>query len=327
MLTDSYGRNINYLRLAVTDRCNLRCSYCMPAEGLNWLPRNGLLSYEEILVLLEAFHQAGITKLRFTGGEPFLRKDFMKLVESVFDKNWFEQISITTNGTLTAPHVKQLKTLGIHSINLSLDTMNQARFTKITRRNDFDAVMQTLDALETHEVKTRVNAVVMDGINEEDIIALPMAFQNKNIDIRFIEEMPFNGEGKRGELKWNAAKILSTLQAYFGNLIKLEDDAHSTSMNYQIPGHLGKVGIIAAYTRSFCGTCNRIRVTPTGQIKTCLYEKSGFDLKAPLRNGAHQDELVNIIRDIVGKKYRNGFEAESHRNKIPVTESMSTIGG
>ena len=187
MLIDNHGRTINYLRLAVTDRCNLRCLYCMPAEGLNWVPRKDLLSYEEIMRLLNIFHKLGITKLRFTGGEPFLRKDFVALLEEVSAKNWFEQISITTNGTLTAPHVERMKEIGIHSVNLSLDTIDKKKFNAMTRRNDYDEVMRTFDLLLKYNIQTKVNAVIVEGQNDEDIIPLVSLSKHYPIDVRFIE--------------------------------------------------------------------------------------------------------------------------------------------
>lgn len=327
MLTDSFGRHIDYLRLAVTDRCNLRCRYCMPAEGLQWVPRESLLSYEEMMTLLGIFHELGITKLRFTGGEPFLRKDFMNLVEAVFEKKWFSQITITTNGTFTAPFVGRLKELGIHSINLSLDTLDADRFRQMTRRDDFVEVMKTFDLLLQHGIKTKINAVIMDGVNEEDIYSLTALTKTHPVDVRFIEEMPFNGHGGHHPLKWNHRAILQEIQSAFPDTVKMIDEPHSTSLNYTIKGHLGNVGIIPAYTRSFCGTCNRIRLTPSGEIKSCLYEKANTNLMKLLRDGASHDEIIAVIKQVVSKKAKDGITAESMRKADPVTESMSTIGG
>ncbi|MBL0316437.1 MAG: GTP 3',8-cyclase MoaA [Flavobacteriales bacterium] len=327
MLTDKFGRHIDYLRLAVTDRCNLRCKYCMPAEGLDWVSRESLLSYEEMLVLLDIFHELGVTKLRFTGGEPFLRKDFMKLVEAVAQRNWFSQIAITTNGTLTAPHVARLKDLGIHSVNLSLDTMNEIRFKKITRRDDFAAVMETFEALLQHNIKTKINAVILEDINEEDLIELTTLTRTHPVDVRFIEEMPFNGHGSQKPLRWNHREIYAHIEKAFPSIHKLDDDPHSTSFNYQIEGHQGHVGIIPAYTRSFCGTCNRIRLTPAGVIKSCLYENAETNLMTLLRDGATKSTINQTIQKVVSHKAKDGFHAEATRSANPIHESMSTIGG
>lgn len=327
MLTDNHGRNINYLRLAVTDRCNLRCLYCMPAGGLNWVPRKDLLSYEEIMRLLKIFYDLGITKLRFTGGEPFLRKDFVRLTEEVSSKNWFNQISITTNGTLTAPHVERMKEIGIHSVNLSLDTMDRKKFNALTRRNDFDEVMRTFDLLLKHGIETKINAVIVEGQNDDDIVPLAELTKQFPVDVRFIEEMPFNGVGERHAIKWNFKSIIEELKQRFPDMSKIVDGENSTSLNYHIPGHAGNVGVIAAWTRSFCGTCNRIRLTPKGTMKTCLYDNGKADLLSMLREG-HTDESIALrITHIVNHRAKDGFEAEAQRNADPVSESMATIGG
>jgi len=327
MLIDNHGRPVNYLRLAITDRCNLRCLYCMPEQGLQWLPRKELLTYEEIMKLLKVFSNLGITKLRFTGGEPFLRKDFMSLVENVFAEKLFSSISITTNGTLMLPHIPRLKALGIHSINLSLDTLDKDRFIQMTRRDDFDTVMQTLYTLLDHGINTKLNAIIMEGKNEEDIFSLVALTRDLPLDVRFIEEMPFNGKGLGSGIKWNFKTIIDEVKKQYPTLTKLTDERHSTSFNYHIPGHAGNVGVIAAYSRSFCGTCNRIRLTPRGTIKTCLYDEGGIDLKAMLRSGMSPVALSREILNAVHHRERNGFDVENQRRAHPVSESMATIGG
>ncbi|MBL7942559.1 MAG: GTP 3',8-cyclase MoaA, partial [Flavobacteriales bacterium] len=279
MLTDNHGRTVNYARIAVTDRCNLRCRYCMPVQGLDWVPRRELLSLEEIGSLLSVFAELGISKIRFTGGEPFLRRDFMSLVRHAASLKQFEKIAITTNGTLTAPFVNELKDLGIHHVNLSLDTLNRERFNAMTRRDDFDTVMRTLDALLDAGISTRINAVIIEGVNEEDIIPLAELTRSLGTDVRFIEEMPFNGEGKRKELRWNHQRILEFLTGHFPGIYPAAAEPFATSSNYSVPGHEGKLGIIAAYSRTFCGTCNRLRLTPQGMIKTCLYDGGVLDLR------------------------------------------------
>jgi molybdenum cofactor biosynthesis protein A len=327
MLIDNHGRQINYLRLAVTDRCNLRCLYCMPAAGLNWLPRKDILSYEEMERLLSVLSQAGITKLRFTGGEPFMRKDFMHLLESVSNKQWFEKISITTNGTLTLPHIPKLKELGIYSVNLSLDTINKQRFETMTRRNDFDTVMASFHSLLEHGIRTKVNAIIMDGKNDEDIISLAELAKDFPVDVRFIEEMPFNGTGQYQPIRWNAQSIIEHVRQVYPAMDKLEDEPNSTVTSYHIPGFKGSVGVIAAYTRSFCGSCNRLRLNAEGKLKTCLYEAGGTSLRDLLRNGASDDEILKHIQYAVGHRFANGFEAERHHATTIAKESMATIGG
>jgi len=322
---DNFGRTIDYLRLAITDRCNLRCHYCMPAEGLSWLQRNEVLSYNEIERLLPICASLGIRKLRFTGGEPFVRRDFHLLLQRVAEKKLFESISITTNGVLTAPHVPLMKSLHIHSINLSLDTTDAARFATITRRDSFTDVMRTLDALQTAGIATKINAVIMEGINEMDLVPLAMLSKDRPIDVRFIEEMPFNGRGDRHAMKWNRHGLLDALQQQFGTMQRHTDDANSTSENYDIAGHQGKIGIIAAWPRTFCGTCNRLRLTPSGQMKTCLYGKNELNLRELLRFGVDDAFIAQRVSDAVFRKASDGLVAEQLRT--PLEESMATIGG
>ena len=327
MLKDNHGRDVNYLRLAITDRCNLRCQYCMPAAGLEWLPRRDLLTYEEMLTLMKAFSELGIQKVRFTGGEPFIRRDFIHLLEEVSKRNWFKIISLTTNGVLTAPHVPMLKKLGIHSVNLSLDSINKERFAGLTLRDELAAVMQTFQLLVDSGIKTRINAVVMEGKNEDDIEPLSRLAESHPVDVRFIEEMPFNGVGDSHAIRWNAAAIVQQLKAYFPGLEKVQDEKYSTSFNYSVPGFKGRLGVIAAYTRSFCGSCNRLRVTPTGNLKTCLYGEPDVNLRDALRQGIKDKELKQLILLSVGRRKKDGHESENDRKFGKVTESMATIGG
>ena len=327
-LYDNHGREINYVRMAVTDRCNLRCFYCMPAEGINYVPRKELLSYEEMHRLMQVLSQMGITKLRLTGGEPFIRRDIMDFLAAI-SKLGLEQINITTNGTLTAPLVPEFKKMGIHSVNLSLDTLDRDRFYEITRRNEFDKVMHTMDELLNHGIKTKVNAVVMENKNTEDLIPLAELARHQPIDVRFIEEMPFNGAGSHYPvLVWNHHRILDHLRQHYPDIERLPDPPSSTSANYRIPGFKGKIGIIAAFSRTFCGTCNRIRITPQGMLKTCLYDEGVFNVRNLLRAGATNEQMRDAFLDALNHRAKDGWEAERNRNfGSPVSESMSTIGG
>jgi len=327
MLIDNHGRVLDYLRLAVTDRCNLRCLYCMPAKGLEWLPRANLLTFEEIEKLLIVFSSLGIEKLRFTGGEPFLRKDFMQLLEHTAELNLFKSISITTNGTLTAVHIPRLKELGIAGVNLSLDTISESRFEEMTRRDDFKKVMETFHLLMENKIPTKINAIIMEGRNEEDMVALTKLTKHQNIAVRFIEEMPFNGSNIRHNIKWNDKKIIQHIEENFGTLTKLNDDLTSTSINYKIDGFKGTVGVIPAFSRSFCGTCNRLRLTPSGDLKTCLYGESALNLRDVLRSGENDELIKKLIINASGKRAVDGYEAERNRADRKVSESMATIGG
>ncbi|MCC9168566.1 GTP 3',8-cyclase MoaA [Pontibacter harenae] len=329
MLVDRYGRKINYLRLAVTDRCNLRCFYCMPEEGLDWLARKELMTYEEMLQICSVMVKMGVEKIRITGGEPFVRKDFMSFLTNLSKLQGLEQITLTTNGVLTAPFVPELKKLGIKSVNLSLDTLDRNRFFAITRRDELPSVLETMEQLLHHDLEVKLNAVVMEGKNTDDILPLVELTKDAPVSVRFIEEMPFNGGGAHPEtLKWDHFRILGAIQEKYPDIKKLPDPPHSTAYNYQIPGHKGSVGIIAAYTRSFCGTCNRIRLTPTGELKTCLYGPSVLNVKDLMRANTNEQGLQTALLEAISKKEKNGWEAEKNNTGLTsLSASMATIGG
>lgn len=329
MLLDNHGRKINYLRLAVTDRCNLRCFYCMPEEGLNWLSRNELMSYEEMLQICSLLVTMGIEKIRITGGEPFVRKDIMQFLTALSKLNGLNELTITTNGVLTAPHVQELKYIGVKSVNLSLDTLDANRFFAITGRDEFAPVMTTMQELLKHGIDVKINAVVMEGKNIQDIAPLVQLTKELPVSVRFIEEMPFNGDGHSySGLNWDYVRILEEVKDHFPDVVKLADPAFSTSYNYHIKGHKGTVGIIAAYSRTFCGTCNRIRITPVGDLKTCLYDGNGVNIKDHARAGKNEDELSKIVRNALNNRAKDGWEAEGLRaSGNNFHESMATIGG
>ncbi|MDB5007028.1 MAG: 3,8-cyclase MoaA [Mucilaginibacter sp.] len=329
MLLDNHGRKINYLRLAVTDRCNLRCFYCMPEEGLNWLSRKELMTYEEMLQVCSLLVKMGVEKIRITGGEPFVRKDIMKFLTSLSGLQGLNELTITTNGVLTAPYVKELKNIGVKSVNLSLDTLDANRFFSITGRDEFQKVMSTLGELLKHEIEVKINAVVMEGKNNQDIISLVELTKDLPVSVRFIEEMPFNGDGHLYTgLKWDYVRILEEIKDRYPDTKKTVDPLFSTSYNYQVPGHKGSIGIIAAYSRTFCGTCNRIRITPEGVLKTCLYDNGILNIKDRLRDGATEETVKAVLLDAFNNKAKNGWEAERLRTKNQgAHESMATIGG
>src|SRR6218665_4024545 len=329
MLIDNHGRPINYLRLAVTDRCNLRCFYCMPEEGIQYLPKPHLLSYEEMIRLVSILAEMGISKARITGGEPFLRRDIMPFLWKLSEIEGINKINITTNGVLTAPLVPELKKLGINSVNLSLDSLDRQRFFEITRRDEFPKVLQTLEALLTHEIPVKVNTVVMSGKNDEDILSMVELARDQHVSVRFIEEMPFNGAGLRPDQIWNFwsyGRIMDLIRSVYPEIYRLPDEPNSTSYNYQIPNFKGSIGVIAAFSRTFCGTCNRIRVTPTGVFKTCLYDDGVFNVRDMMRQKLSDEQIKLLISEALQSRALDGFEAERNRKNL-VSESMTTIGG
>ncbi len=327
MLIDNHGRKISYLRLAVTDRCNLRCYYCMPEQGLDWLARTELMSYEEMIRICSLLVKMGIDKIRITGGEPFVRKDIMKLLTAISQLGGLKELTITTNGILTAPYVAQLKAIGIRSVNLSLDTLDPGRFLAITRRDEFASVMRTMDELLKHDIEVKINTVVMAGQNTQDIIPLIALTKDLPVSVRFIEEMPFNGDGHNySGGTWDHVRILEDIRRTYNDIKKLPDPPFSTAHHYQVNNHRGNVGIIAAYSRTFCGTCNRIRLTPQGMLMTCLYGDGVLNIKDEIRKGIKDADLAQLLFTTFNNRERNGWEAENKRLKAP-HESMASIGG
>lgn len=326
MLIDNHGRPINYLRLAVTDRCNLRCFYCMPHEGIEFLPKNHLLSYEEMLRLIKLMAEMGVSKVRITGGEPFVRKGLMPFLWKISETPGIEKINLTTNGVLTAPYVRELKDLGIASINLSLDSLDRARFFEMTRRDELPNVLHTFEEILKNDIPLKINAVMMAGKNEDDIFDLVNLAKENPVSVRFIEEMPFNGEGIKPEYFLSYTRIIDKIKERHPSLKAIKNEPNSTSYNYQIDDFKGNVGVIAAFSRTFCGTCNRIRITPTGDFKTCLYDEGKMNLRDMLRAEKTDEEIKQFIQASISKRAKDGFEAEANRSSL-VTESMTTIGG
>lgn len=300
----------------------------MPEEGIHYMPKRELLTFEEITRLVTLMATMGISKIRLTGGEPFVRNDLMQLIRRIVEIPGIRDLHLTTNGLLTAPHIPELKKLGIASVNLSLDTLNKDRFRLITRRDGFDSTLQTLHRLLEHDIPVKINAVVMDGKNIEDLAPMAELTKGNNLTMRFIEEMPFNGAGQQAGVIWTYRKILAHLTGHFPGIHKIEDPANSTALHYQIPGYRGSIGIIPAFSRTFCGTCNRIRVTAQGTLKTCLYDDGVLDIKQAMRTGLTNEALKEKLLHAFSQRARDGFEAEARRkDQHPAYESMSTIGG
>ena len=327
-LIDSFGRQINYVRLAVTDRCNLRCQYCMPAHGIEIVPRDHLLTYKEMYRVIRVLTELGVNKIRLTGGEPFVRKGFVGFLEMLSFNDLLEDINITTNGAMIYKHIETLEKLQkVKNINLSIDSLKAEKFNEITRRNVFDEVFKTMEALERSSMNLKLNIVVQSGINTDEITDFVRLTKDKDIAVRFIEEMPFNGKGQREmQESWNYNKILNEIKSEF-QVKEIQSEKSSTSRNFSIENHKGSVGIIPAFTRTICGDCNRIRITSTGTFKNCLFDDGVFDLRDFLRNGASNDDLKKVFLSLVKDKPENGFIAEANRKKGDVSESMSTIGG
>ena len=329
VLTDDFGRKHNYLRISLLEKCNLRCTYCMPADGIALSPKASLMTADEIFAIAQTFVKNGVDKIRLTGGEPLLRKDFPEIVSKLSDLE--VSLSITTNGILIDRHIEVLKQFNVNKINLSLDTLVSSKFHSITLRNQFEKVIDNLHLLLNNDFKVKVNVVLMKGFNENEIIDFVKLTQFLPISIRFIEFMPFAGN------EWDRSKmvsqneILSQVSTAFSSeeIQKLEDEKNFTSRNYKIKDFQGDFGIISSITNPFCDSCNRIRLTANGKIKNCLFSNSETDLLTAFRNGESIEELIS--RSIKNKKkVRAGMVSVSEMDdpaKHFDNRSMIAIGG
>ncbi|WP_425390735.1 GTP 3',8-cyclase MoaA [Ekhidna sp.] len=323
-LQDKFGREINYLRLSVTDRCNLRCTYCMPERGMVFEPKEHILSYEELLKLADLMGEMGINKIRLTGGEPFVRADLMYFINELSKKPYLEKISITSNLTLIRPHLDELERLGVKDINVSLDCLDRQKFKEITRRDEYEEVSGALHEMIARNFNLKVNCVVMQGVNEDQILPLIELAKEHPVSVRFLEEMPFNGSGGKVETPMNYKDILSIIEKEY-DYNKMIDGPHSTSQNYQIAGFKGSFGVIPSFSRTFCGDCNRLRMSATGEIRTCLYGNSQLNLRDILRSGASREEVKEALMVAVANKPKDGFAAAEENEKEYL--SMTKLGG
>uniref|UniRef100_A0A8C0MGV0 Molybdenum cofactor biosynthesis protein 1 n=1 Tax=Canis lupus familiaris TaxID=9615 RepID=A0A8C0MGV0_CANLF len=302
-LTDSFGRQHSYLRISLTEKCNLRCQYCMPEEGVPLTPKADLLTTEEILTLARLFVKEGVDKIRLTGGEPLIRPDVVDIVAQLHQLEGLRTIGITTNGINLARLLPQLQKAGLSAINISLDTLVPAKFEFIVRRKGFHKVMEGIHkAIELGYSPVKVNCVVMRGLNEDELLNFVALTKGLPLDVRFIEYMPFDGN------KWNFKKMVSykemldTLQQQWPELEKLPEEESSTAKAFKIPGFRGQVSFITSMSEHFCGTCNRLRITADGNLKVCLFGSSEVSLRDHLRAGASEEELLRIIGAAVGRK-------------------------
>lgn len=327
MLIDNHNRTINYLRLAVTDRCNLRCNYCMPAEGINFAKKETLLTVEELSFLSQTLVGQGIDKIRITGGEPFVRKDLMALLRNLRKIDGLKDISITTNATLIGPHIDELLELGIMNINVSMDAIHRETFERITRRDQYDTVYDNLIRLIFLGFNVRINFIVLENQNIQDILPVLELPRHYPVSVRFLEEMPFNGGSKSFEsIRWNYKKILDYVTEAYPDIEKLPSPDTSTSINYKIKGHKGTFGLIPSFSRTFCGSCNRLRITATGDVITCLYGKPKMNVRDIIRGPDAEAELRKAIHGTIGRRERTGFEAQRAHSGV-FENSMTSIGG
>ncbi|XP_066961507.1 uncharacterized protein [Macrobrachium rosenbergii] len=303
-LTDSFGRRHSYLRISLTERCNLRCQYCMPEEGVALTPKHQLLTTQEIIRLARLFILEGVDKVRLTGGEPMVRKDLVPIVESISDLG-VKQLGLTTNGLLLKRRLQDLHKAGLTHLNISLDTLIPPKFELITRRRGWEKVIEGIDeALKLGYSPVKINCVVMRGRNEEEILNFVKFTQDRDIDVRFIEYMPFDGNKWDDRKMVSYAEMLSTIREVHPDLIKISDKPNDTSKAYKVPGHAGQIGFITSMTENFCGTCSRTRITADGNLKVCLFGSSEVSLRDLIRSGCSDTDILEVIGGAVSRKKR-----------------------
>jgi GTP 3',8-cyclase len=326
-LRDGHGRLISDLRVSVTDRCNFRCQYCMPAEGLPWLDRDEILTFEEIERLVALMATIGVRDVRLTGGEPLVRRDFPKLVGMLARIEQLEDLSLTTNGYLLERQVEALARAGLRRINVSLDSLSRDRFFQITRRDALPRVIAGLDALERYPelAPVKVNCVAMRDFTEEEVIPFAQLARRKPYQVRFIEFMPLDADHAwSGDRVLTGAEIRCMIDAVYP-LEPTGRDQHATAKVYRFKDGRGQIGFINPVSEPFCADCNRIRLTAEGKLRTCLFSLHETDLREPLRAGAGDAELERIIREAVWRKELKHHVSEPGFRQ-PV-RSMSQIGG
>lgn len=324
LLQDNHARPITYLRLAITDRCNLRCIYCRPEKGVPFVPHEEILSYEELERLTAIFCTLGISKVRITGGEPFARKGCLALLERLKAMEGVRSLHITTNGIEIAPYLDALAELGISSINLSLDTLDRQRFRQITRRDHLDDVLRTMHGIIERRIPLKINSVVLADTRDEEIVSLAALAREAALTVRFIEKMPFSGMARPAKLV--NGYLLQRLEGIFPAMEECTQEESSTSRVFSLAGYRGKIGIIQGHSRLFCSTCNKVRIAPEGILKTCLYDNGVLDLKKMLRQGAGDREIHAAIHRSIRKRFLNGYEAEQQARQGS-EPSMCRIGG
>jgi GTP 3',8-cyclase len=326
-LIDTQGRVVRDLRISVTDRCNLRCVYCMPAEGMPWLPKEQLLTYEELTRFARVCLDLGVTGIRLTGGEPTVRADLAILVRMLSELQPDLDLSLTTNGLKLVAMADELRAAGLRRVNVSLDTLDRGRFHAIARRDRLGEVLAGLEAARrVGFTPIKVNAVLMRGVNEDEAVPLAAWGRENGYEVRFIEWMPldFQHTWSRDRLV-PAAEILKAISDAFPLEPARVVDPSAPATRYRYLDGRGTVGVIASVTRPFCGHCDRIRITADGQIRTCLFALKEFDVRGALRGGATDEEIADLLRAAVWRK-EPGHLINSPWFKQP-ERGMSAIGG
>jgi GTP 3',8-cyclase len=323
MLTDTHGRRIRYLRISVTDRCNLRCQYCMPEEGVAWLPHEGILRYEEILRVIRICARLGVDKVRLTGGEPLVRKGFLDFVARVKQIEGVADLSLTSNAVLLDTMAPTLRSHGIERINVSLDTLDRQKFAYITRTDAFEQVMSGIQKAKAEGLHLKINVVAIRGFNDDEVLDFAALTLKDPVEVRFIELMPMGCAARFGPRHTiTAGEIRAMIEHRWGALTRMASSLGPASL-YRIEGAKGVLGFIEPVSeRSFCARCNRMRLSASGHLRPCLFSENHVDLLGPLRQGLTDAGLEELIQTAVAMKPRSGMDMEQGCATL-----MSKIGG
>ncbi len=329
-LIDQFGRKINYLRLSITDRCNLRCSYCSSEKEFQLLPHQDILSYEECLALIRLSDSLGVKKVRLTGGEPFVRKDFMGFLCRLKTELPEIDLRLTTNGTLLAGRIAALQAMGIRCLNISLDTLKPEKYVRITGRDYFFSVRQAIDECLEQGIRVKINCVALNGFNDGELADFVAFAQKYPVDVRFIEFMPVGcGTSWEKHFFWSAEKILADLSRMTEVKPVLQTQAdRGPARLYALPGGKGRIGLISPLSNHFCATCNRFRITADGKLRTCLFSDTEYDLRSLLRSSGNMGDVLRVMQE-AGKEKPIGHELlmEKQASVSVCGRRMSAIGG
>jgi molybdenum cofactor biosynthesis protein A len=327
-IIDQFGRVHDYLRISLTERCNLRCFYCMPEEGISLRPRSDFMTKNELIEIAKTFISMGVKKIRLTGGEPLVRNDAREIIDELSQLN--VELAITTNGVLVDKFIDTFKSCNINSINVSLDSLQKEKFEKISRRDFFDVIKSNINLLIQNNFHIKLNAVIMRGVNDDELIDFIEFTKFNNVHFRFIEFMPFDGN------KWDWSKgvsfkeIMNKVNLHYGSsVMRIDDKKNDTAKNFKIDNYCGTFAIISSVTNPFCDTCNRIRLTADGKLKNCLFSNAETNLLAAFRKG---ENIKPLILDSIMKKkaFRSGmdtFEQLANPTERIKNRTMVAIGG
>lgn len=328
-LLDEFGRSHNYLRISITEHCNLRCTYCMPEEGIKLTPKPHLMTADEIVSIAQAFVNLGVDKIRLTGGEPLVRKDAKQIMLRLGELG--VKLSITTNGILAADFIETFREAGIQTINISIDSLVKEKFNAITRRDYFDVVQKNIGLLLDENFNVKLNVVLVKSFNDNELLDFVSLTKDKNVQVRFIEFMPFSGNQWDKSKLVSYAEIMETVQSRYSisQIRRLQDEPNDTARNFKIDSYSGSFAIISSVTNPFCGTCNRIRLTADGKLKNCLFSNSETPLLETLRSGG--SILPLILQNLASKKaVRAGMDDDlkfQNPDLFSKNRSMIAIGG